>query len=171
MAFGAAPTRKRKGIPAVTSDANRITSGATPTYGAITRDTGMLMAMAATFMMRLVITRTNTAMPITNTNQCVPSNRLSQLIASHSAAPVCHRQKPRLIAPPKRSTMFHEVPSRSSRETMRNRKNRMVATRMTGALSSGCSAGTNERRPNSVIVENTITTARISLPVMGPRLA
>ncbi len=62
MALGAAPTRSIKGMPAVTKAANRMTSAATPRYGAMTRATGSEMAMAATFMMKLVMIRTKKAM-------------------------------------------------------------------------------------------------------------
>src|SRR6056297_3377220 len=105
MALGAAPTRSRKGIPAVTREANKITSGATFRKGAMTNATGREMAMAATFMMKLVIIMTKKAMDMTKMNQWASLNMFNQLMASHSAAPVCQRQKPMLMAPAKRRMM------------------------------------------------------------------
>ena len=69
MALGAAPTNRTNGMPAVASDANMTTSGATDRYLAVTRATGSEMAMAATFMMKLVMISTKKATPSTKTNQ------------------------------------------------------------------------------------------------------
>ena len=44
--------------------------------------------MAATFMMKLVITRTKKAIPVTNMSQCASLNIVSQLMANHLAASV-----------------------------------------------------------------------------------
>ena len=60
-----------------------MTSGATPRYGAITKATGREIAMAATFMMTLVMSMTKNAMPMTNRNQLAPSNFISHFTASH----------------------------------------------------------------------------------------
>ena len=74
------------GMPAVASDAKKMTSGATPRYLAMTRETGRVMAMAATFMMKLVMHKTKKAMARTKTSQGAFWNQLTQLTAIHSAA-------------------------------------------------------------------------------------
>src|SRR3989339_807737 len=86
MALGAAPISRLKGMPAVTREANRMTWGATPRYLAMTRDTGRAMAMAATFMMKLVMIRTKKAMASTKTSQGALRKKESQCTASPSAA-------------------------------------------------------------------------------------
>jgi len=87
-----------------------MTSGATPRYLEITRETGREMAMAATFMMKLVMMSTKKAIPRTNTSQGAFWNMASQCTAIHWAAPVFQRQNPMLMAPPKSRMMFQGSP-------------------------------------------------------------
>lgn len=63
MAFGAAPTSDMKGIPAAASAVSKMTSGATPRYGAMASATGNEIAMAATFIMRLAMIRIRAPTP------------------------------------------------------------------------------------------------------------
>ena len=96
--------------------------------------------------------------------------RPSQPMAIHSAAPVCHRQKPMLIAPPNSSTMFQGTASRSLMVRMLNRKNSMAAVRMTALLWIGSRAGTKLRRVSTAtIAPATMIRVAISLRVTGPR--
>ena len=75
----------------------------------MTRATGREIAMAATFMIKLVMIMTKKAMLITKTNQLASWNMISQLTASQLAAPVCHRQLPMLMAPAKSRMMFQKA--------------------------------------------------------------
>lgn len=61
--------RVSRACPSGARAENIITSPATPRYGAMTRATGREIAMAATFMIKLIIIMTKKAMLITNTNQ------------------------------------------------------------------------------------------------------
>ena len=65
-------------MPEVASDENMTTQGATERYLALTRTTGREMAMAATFMMKLVRTSTKNGAPSTDNNQWAFSNRAGQ---------------------------------------------------------------------------------------------
>ena len=58
----------------------------------MTRATGRDIAIAATFIMKLVRIMTKKAMLRTNTSQCDFWNRASQFTAIHFAASVSHRQ-------------------------------------------------------------------------------
>jgi hypothetical protein len=59
------------------------------------------MAMAATFMMKLVMTRSKKAIPRIKTSLGAFRNMVSQWMGLHSAALVFQRQKPMDMAPPK----------------------------------------------------------------------
>ena len=111
---------------------------------------------------------TKKAMLITNTNQLDSLNMASQLTASHFAAPVSHRQNPMLMAPAKRSMMFHGISSRSLMSRTLNTKKSTVEIRIRAVLSMGSRAGINDLSDITAIQESTMTAARISLPVMGP---
>ncbi len=65
------------------------------------------MAIAATFMIKFVKISTKVATLNTKTNQWAFWNMMSHSTAIHWAAPVCHRQKPILMAPLKRRMIFH----------------------------------------------------------------
>ena len=137
----------------------------------MTRATGREMAMAATFIMKLVMTITKNEMPITKINQWASLNITSQLTASHSAAPVSHKQKPMLMAPAKRRIMFHEISSRSLRSSISRIKNKIVEIRMMAVLSMGSSAGINERNDIVRTQLKIIRAASISFRVTGPNSA
>ena len=102
-------------MPAVSRAEKRMTSPATPRYGAMTRATGSEMAIAATFMIKLVMIITKKAMPRIKTMPEESLNSCSQLIASHFAAPVSQRQKPIDMAPENSRTIFQGISSRSLR--------------------------------------------------------
>ena len=82
--------------------------------------------MAATFMMKLVIILTKKAMLMIKTKPLDSLNMVSQLTAIHSAAPVCQRQKPMLMAPANSRMMFQGISSRSlmSKRPVAKEKNR-----------------------------------------------
>ena len=145
-----------------------MTSGATPRYGAITKATGREIAMAATFMMTLVMSMTKNAMPMTNRNQLAPSNFISHFTASHLAAPVSQRQKPKLMAPAKRRMMSQGISSRSSTLRMPVIKNKIVDVTMMAVLSKGFRAGIKERRDITRTQDKMIQVATISFLVIGP---
>ena len=102
------------------------------------------MAIAATFMIRLVITSTKKAVPSTNRSQCAFWKSDQPLDGQPLAAPVCHRQKPMLMAPPNSRTMFQGISSSSLIVRILKTKNRIVATRMMALLFHGLQGG-NER--------------------------
>src|SRR5665811_2591356 len=170
MALGAAPMSKLKGMPAVTREAKRMTWGATPKYWAMTRETGKEMAMAATFMMKLVITKTKKAMPRTNTSQGALRKKDSQCTASHSAALVLHKQKPMDMAPPNSRMMFQGMVSRSSTVRVRVRKKSNVPTSMMPARSMSVKAftGRNALSINNPTMRITVPRTIFSLRFKGP---
>ena len=65
--------------------------------------------------------------------------------------------------------MFQGICSRSSRVRIRSRKKRIVDTRMMALLLRGSRAGKKERAIMTATVASTITTARTSSRVTGPR--
>ena len=119
--------------------------------------------MAATFMMKLVISSTKRDIPMTKTNQWASVKKPSQLMASHSAAPVCHRQKPMLMAPANNRMMFQGIASRSWISRMSNTKNKTVATRITADLLKAARAGTKDCRDKKRMAPSTIRPAPTSL--------
>ena len=171
MAFGAAPTNKRNGIPATTSAENRMTSPPIPRYGAITRATGREMAMDATFMIKFVIIMTKKAIPRMKTRGGELSKSASQCTASHLAAPVSHRQKPMDMAPAKRRIIFHGISSRSSIFRIFNKKKAIVEQSRIPVLSRLPRAGTKFFKAITTIVETTITVVMISFLLQLPSSA
>ena len=98
-------------------------------------------------------------------------NGLSQWMASQSAAPVCHKQNPILMAPPNNRTIFQGMSSRSLIVRILKTKNRIVATRITALLSRFCArAGMNDRMPITAMAEKMTIKAMISFRVTGPSL-
>ena len=137
----------------------------------MTRATGRLIAIAATFMMKFVMISTKNAIPRMKTKGGASRKRMSQFTASHSAAPVFQRQNPIDIAPPKSRTMFHGNSSRSFTVSTLNTKKSTVAVRITALLSNTFRAGTSARTERNAIAANTMTRERISRVVILPSRA
>src|SRR4030042_4564947 len=168
MAFGAAPIKSTKGIPAVTREAYKIASGATPKYFAMTRETGREIAIAATFMMKLVRINTKVATPKTNTSQCAFWNKISHSTAIHSAAPVFQRQKPILMAPLKSRIIFHGISSSSLTVSTLNTKNKRVEQSIIADLSNAFMVGKNDCEIMAKTTPITHTITNFSFLVIGP---
>ena len=70
-------------------------------------------------------------------NQWASLKNTNQLIANHSAAPVCHKQNPILIAPANSKMIFHGKASKSSKSRILKTKKSIVETRMIAVLFIG----------------------------------
>ncbi|MFO7989276.1 MAG: SLC13 family permease, partial [Desulfotignum sp.] len=85
---------------------------------------------------------------------------LWQTGASHSAAPVCQRQNPMLMAPANNRIMFQGTSSRSRISRIPTMKNKMVDTSRTAALLNGFNAGIKDCRDRNRITPRMMAVAK-----------
>ncbi|EKD35886.1 MAG: hypothetical protein ACD_75C01737G0005 [uncultured bacterium] len=126
------------------------------------------MAIAATFMMKLVMIMTKKAIPRIKTTAGASVKSCSQFTASHSAALVCQRQKPMDIAPPKSRMIFQGMSSRSSTFRIFRIKNSSVELRRIAVLSMVFKAGTQFFRAISRMTARVIAKVKISFLFQPP---